>query len=359
MPLTPEQFHTLYDSVAQPVVLVRQGAVFACNCCAGELFAPGTPLSDYLQPDTALPEAPLSLPLLLDGVRISAAVQPVEDSLLLFLPARSEDDDASAFGRAAQSIAAPLTTLLSVSGMIFPALADAEDPVLQQNLAVLNRACYQLLRATENLTDLSFVKHGRLPLALERTDLNDFLDGLCQNAGELCRQTGRTLETELPQAPVYAWIDRRQLRRALLALLSNAIKFTPPESTLRLFLSRLGKRAVIRLADCGEGMEDGILADAFHRYARPEEPEDPRRGAGFSLPVVQAIVQAHGGSLLLQSQAGSGTEVLISLPLGEPEDQTLLRSSHVSIDRSGGFVPELVELSDVLPAEAFDVRNFL
>ena len=63
----------------------------------------------------------------------------------------------------------------------------------------------------------------------------------------------------------------------------HGVSGTPPESTLRLFLSRLGKRAVIRLADCGEGMEDGILADAFRRYARPEEPEDPRRGAGFSL----------------------------------------------------------------------------
>ena len=230
---------------------------------------------------------------------------------------------------------------------------------MQQNLAVLNRACYQLLRASENLTDLSYVQHGRLPLSLEKTDLTDFLDGLAQRADELCRQMGLTLEADLPQAPIFVWIDRRQVRRALLALLSNAVKFSAPGGTLHLTLTRHGRRAVIRLSDSGEGMDAEILCSAFHRYARPEVPEDSRFGAGFSLPVVQAIMQAHGGSILLQSQRGGGTDALLTLPAGGPTDRTLLKSPRISVDRSGGFVPELVELSDVLPPQVFDVRNFL
>ena len=50
---------------------------------------------------------------------------------------------------------------------------------------------------------------------------------------------------------------------------------------------------------------------------------------------------------------------LLTLPAGEPTDRTLLKSPRISVDRSGGFVPELVELSDVLPPQVFDVRNFL
>ena len=167
------------------------------------------------------------------------------------------------------------------------------------------------------------------------------------------------MEADLPQAPIFVWIDRRQVRRALLALLSNAIKFTAPQSVLHLSLTRLGKRAVIRLSDSGEGMDAEVLISAFHRYARPDVPEDARLGAGFSLPVVQAIMQAHGGSVLLQSQKGGGTDALLTLPAEEPADRTLLKSPRVTIDRSGGFVPELVELSDVLPPEVFDVQNFL
>ena len=70
-------------------------------------------------------------------------------------------------------------------------------------------------------------------------------------------------------------------------------------------------------------------------------------------------MQAHGGSILLQSQRGGGTDALLTLPAGEPTDRTLLKSPRISVDRSGGFVPELVELSDVLPPQVFDVRNFL
>ena len=326
MTLSSEQFHTLYDGAAQPVILVRDGAVAELNCHAQELFAVGTALRAYLPQDAALPEMlyarPAVLPVMAGGVCVSANTQPLDDALLLFLPPQDTRDELAAFCRAAQSISTPLTTLLSVSGTLFPLLSEAEDPAVQQNLAVLNRACYQLLRASENLTDLSYVQHGRLPLSLEKTDLTDFLDGLAQRADELCRQMGLALEADLP-------------------------------------LTRHGRRAVIRLSDSGEGMDAEILCSAFHRYARPEVPEDSRFGAGFSLPVVQAIMQAHGGSLLLQSQRGGGTDALLTLPAGEPTDRTLLKSPRISVDRSGGFVPELVELSDVLPPQVFDVRNFL
>ena len=347
MTLSSEQFHTLYDGAAQPVILVRDGAVAELNCHAQELFAVGTAFRAYLPQDAALPEMlyarPAVLPVKAGGVCVSANTR----------------DEPAAFCRAAQSISAPLTTLLSVSGTLFPLLSEAEDPAVQQNLAVLNRACYQLLRASENLTDLSYVQHGRLPLSLEKTDLTDFLDGLAQRADELCRQMGLALEADLPQAPIFVWIDRRQVRRALLALLSNAVKFSAPGGTLHLTLTRHGRRAVIRLSDSGEGMDAEILCSAFYRYARPEVPEDSRFGAGFSLPVVQAIMQAHGGSILLQSQRGGGTDALLTLPAGEPTDRTLLKSPRISVDRSGGFVPGLVELSDVLPPQVFDVRNFL
>lgn len=216
MTLSSEQFHTLYDGAAQPVVLVQDGAVAECNCHAQEFFTAGTALCAYLPQDTALPETlytrPAILPVLAGSICVSANTQPLDGALLLFLPPRDTRDELAAFSRAAQSISTPLTTLLSVSETLFPLLSEAEDPAMQQNLAVFNRACYQLLRASENLTDLSFIQRGRLPLSLEKTDLVDFLEELSQHADDLCWQAGRTLEVDLPQAPIFVWIDRRQMR---------------------------------------------------------------------------------------------------------------------------------------------------
>ena len=377
MQLSPEQFHTLFDRAAQPVLLVQDGVITQCSSRAEGLIAPGSPIRELLPPDAVLQELiaaaptvlPLRLrtgyvtaqvlPLRLRTGYVTAQVQPLEGALLLFLPVGDDDACASALSRAAQAVSAPLTTLLSASGTIFPLLADVEDPVLQRNLAVLSRSCYQLLRASENLGDLSAALRGRLPLSMEKTDLTDFLDDFSQTAGDLCLQAGRELDVELPQAPIYLWADRRQLRRVLLALLSNAIKFTAPGTLLHLTLTRRGKRAYLRLTDGGEGMTPEVLTSAFSRYAQPQGQGDPRAGAGFSLPVVQAVIQAHGGTILLQSQKDAGTDVTLTLPVGLPQEQALLRSPRVTVDRSGGFVPELVELSDALPPEAYDVQNFL
>ena len=105
MTLSSEQFHTLYDGAAQPVILVRDGAVAELNCHAQELFAVGTALRAYLPQDAALPEMlyarPAVLPVMAGGVCVSANTQPLDDALLLFLPPQDTRDELAAFCRAA------------------------------------------------------------------------------------------------------------------------------------------------------------------------------------------------------------------------------------------------------------------
>ncbi len=360
MILSPESFHTLYNGITQPVLLLQDGLLATCNPAAAPFFQPGEPITAYLPDGEPFPseaaQHPAALQLHSGPARFCAVTQPIEEALLLFVSAAHDDERVSAvLSHAAQAISTPLTSLLSVSSAVLPLLADAEDPYLQQNLSVMSRAGYQLLRISRHLSALG----TRPALHREMTDLADFLDDLCLSAGELFEQTDRTLESQLPQAPVYAMIDRQLLQRAILALLSNAIKFTVPGSVVHLSMTRSGRRAALRISDCGEGMDSARLASAFSRFAEPPEPDDPRFGAGFSLPLVQAVVQAHGGTVLLQSQPGEGTDVLLSLPVGTPEDPSLLKSPSVHVDQSGGFSPALVELSDVLPPELFDVRNFM
>ena len=269
MTLSSEQFHTLYDGAAQPVILVRDGAVAELNCHAQELFAVGTALRAYLPQDAALPEMlyarPAVLPVMAGGVCVSANTQPLDDALLL--PPQDTRDELAAFCRAAQSISTPLTTLLSVSGTLFPLLSEAEDPAVQQNLAVLNRACYQLLRASENL---SYVQHGRLPLSLEKTDLTDFLDGLAQRADELCRQMGLALEVDLPQAPIFVWIDRRQVRRALLALgradVGELESLTPLDSGVTV-VGGSSDHCILDVTDCSRSLQVGDTVSFALRYS--------------------------------------------------------------------------------------------
>ena len=90
MQLSPEQFHTLFDRAAQPVLLVQDGVITQCSSRAEGLIAPGSPIRELLPPDAVLQEliaaAPTVLPLRLRTGYVTAQVQPLEGALLLFLP---------------------------------------------------------------------------------------------------------------------------------------------------------------------------------------------------------------------------------------------------------------------------------
>ena len=107
MQLSPEQFHTLFDRAAQPVLLVQDGVITQCSSRAEGLIAPGSPIRELLPPDAVLQEliaaAPTVLPLRLRTGYVTAQVQPLEEALLLFLPAGDDDACTSALSRAAQA----------------------------------------------------------------------------------------------------------------------------------------------------------------------------------------------------------------------------------------------------------------
>ena len=96
MQLSPEQFHTLFDRAAQPVLLVQDGVITQCSSRAEGLIAPGSPIRELLPPDAVLQEliaaAPTVLPLRLRTGYVTAQVQPLEGALLLFLPVGDDEE---------------------------------------------------------------------------------------------------------------------------------------------------------------------------------------------------------------------------------------------------------------------------
>lgn len=363
MPLSSEDFHTLYDAAAQPVLLVQAGQISACSAAVPPSVAPGRALRTLLPDGQTLPDSFEAVPCrfsvcLPEGV-CAANTQPLDGCVLVFLSLPQEAAGAAALERAALAVNLPLSSITAAASALTPLLTGVEDPAQRRSLSEISRAYYQLLRLSSDLSEFSRVLRSGLRISAEKDDLGAFLAEVCMHADSLCAAAGRTLQYELPAAPVPAWFDRRLIRRAVLALLSNAVKFSAPGSTIRLTLTRMHQRACIRVTDTGDGMDAHTLAGAFRRAAESPTPGDARIGAGFSLPLVEAIAQAHGGSLLLQSTPQQGTDVCLTLPLGQPKDASLLKSPFVHVDRTGGFPAELVGLADVLPPECFDLRGLL
>jgi cell cycle sensor histidine kinase DivJ len=132
----------------------------------------------------------------------------------------------------------------------------------------------------------------------------------------------RQVARELPEIIA----DRRACRQILINLLSNAVKFTPAEGSVTVSIGRERDHVVLAVSDTGIGVGEGDLprlGDPFFQagdaYRRPHE------GTGLGLSVVRGLVGLHDGSLSIESGAGIGTTVTVSLPLRCRDDRPVAK----------------------------------
>jgi two-component system, OmpR family, sensor kinase len=173
----------------------------------------------------------------------------------------------------------------------------------------------RLARISDQLLMLSAVGHTDAlllaPVALDR---------LAHEAGRRwSAASGRVVAVDAPE-PVSVLADEERLRHALDALVENALNATEPEGRVTIAASVRKGRAVLAVADTGVGIADGDRARIFDRFARGPNAEG-RPGTGLGLPIVEAIAQAHGGAITLDSAAGAGATFSMALgaPLAAPQ----------------------------------------
>ena len=349
----------LLGSLAQPAFYEKDGKVLFCNRLAGECRVRiGHDVTQLLPDGAKLPSGgdPVQAELALPGGQTAAAIVPYLDGrLYLLTPPDRVQLQPQALLAIAQSIRTPLSNLFGVAAALFPRLETLEDPELQEQTAAMNRAYYQLLRLTCNLTDMRSALLGELRLRREKEELTGFFRKLFDRASPLIRAAGRELVYTCSAKPFCGWIDRQRLERAVWDVLSNALKFTAKGGVITAELEYTHTTAILRVHDDGDGLTAEELSTAFSAFDRDFALGDPRWGAGFGLPLAEHIARLHGGALLLESGGETGTTVTLSLSLQVPGTKELqFRSPTATIDYTGGYPHELVELSNVLPLSEFD-----
>jgi signal transduction histidine kinase len=110
--------------------------------------------------------------------------------------------------------------------------------------------------------------------------------------------------------------DQRALRQVLLNLLSNAVKFTPKDGVVTLFARSDAEGGVaFGVEDTGAGIAPGDLKKVFEPFGQGQHDiAVSEKGTGLGLPIVKGLIEAHGGSVTLESELGRGTTVTVRLP---------------------------------------------
>lgn len=220
-------------------------------------------------------------------------------------------------GIASHELKTPLTSLeLQVAGLqrlaaLQPGLAVSDDRI-QSKCESIVRQIGRLTGLINNLIDVGRITSGRLGLERERVDLGEVVRGVIERAQEAIRRSGSEVALAMPAAVVGTW-DRARLETVVTNLVSNAVKFgngKPIEISVR----AAEKRAVLTVRDQGIGVSAEDRNRIFERFERAVSQRH-FGGFGLGLWVAREAVEAHGGTIRVETRAGAGSEFTVELPL--------------------------------------------
>lgn len=210
-------------------------------------------------------------------------------------------------------IRSPLSVILGYAEMLYDEAkqrgAQDEEEMLQR----LSSSALAIYALVTNYLDLSTIEAGQLKLAMLPVALNDLLGEVArQYEGEAQRRRitlAFHLEEELPLVTG----DVVALRRVVVNLLHNALKFTPPQGQVTVSSIRRRAEVVVAVSDTGPGIATAEIPALFEKYRRAKKAQSIE-GAGLGLFIVKTLVEAHGGWVEVQSGPGQGARFLVFLP---------------------------------------------
>jgi PAS domain S-box-containing protein len=184
-----------------------------------------------------------------------------------------------------------------------------------QGMEVVGRNSERLLALINDLLTLSHIETRALDLHRERTFIAGLVDDVRSQIAPIAAAKSVALTFDCSPGTASVDVDHEQLNRALLNLLTNAVKFTPTGGTVTLQARRRGTDLVFTISDTGVGIpqdEQGQLFTRFFRSSTATRMAIP--GTGLGLVIVKRIVEEHGGTISLASAPDKGTTVTIKIP---------------------------------------------
>ncbi|MBY0551823.1 MAG: hybrid sensor histidine kinase/response regulator [Candidatus Obscuribacterales bacterium] len=202
-----------------------------------------------------------------------------------------------------------------------------------------------LLNMIQSLLEIYRYEAGAQPLYFDEVDLQLVAETCAREISPLAQQHGIQLRVEIPGDVQKIMADRVAVRRVIMNLMDNAIKYTPGGGEIEVFAENLDGKVRLEIADTGIGISNDALPRLFNRYwhrgdKRISERANNKQSCGLGLYLCKQIVDAHNGRIWCVSQPGKGSRFTVEFPCGVT--RSLPATTHPSV----AFLPAVISLAD-------------
>lgn len=219
---------------------------------------------------------------------------------------------------ASHELKTPITTISGQAQIALRRLSKQKE--LPPELATTGTALAKIVEQTrrlnslvDDLLDLGSLRAGKLKLQLKQCDLVDVCREVIEDQRLL---TGRTIELTSPPAPVNVECDYNRISQVIVNLVSNAIKYSPEDSSVKVSVGMGEGKAIVQVQDAGKGIPEDQQTQIFEPFYRaPDAQTSAKRGMGLGLAISKDIVERHGGRTWCESFPGNGTTFVVEMPL--------------------------------------------
>lgn len=253
--------------------------------------------------------------LLVVGLIVSTQTVRIREQANARIEAERERTRSNLLAAVSHDLRTPLASIRGSAEVLLDPAAVPSESERRALLSAIRDEADRLAHLVTDLLELTRLDSGVVRVKKDWVPLEEVLSSALHRVE--AGLVDRAVEVRLPDVMLFVSADSALLEQALVHLLENAIKYSPPSSPLEISASQQGASVMIAIADRGPGLAPGDEQRVFDKFYRAADQKVP--GAGLGLTVCQAIIFSHGGTLRAENRSGGGACFTITLPQeGEP-----------------------------------------
>jgi signal transduction histidine kinase len=219
-------------------------------------------------------------------------------------------------GMAAHDLRNPLGAISSFSDFILEDCGSKLDPDSLEFLQIIKSTSVYMLKMVEGILDLSYIQSGKIQLNLKRMDYKPFFSNIIRLSSNLAAKKQIRIAQSCASEHCMVNIDEVKIQQVLSNIISNAIKYSPPDTTITIKAHKEYPFIVTQIQDQGYGIPEEEFNLIFEPFKRSSVVKDPgEKSTGLGLAICKNIVEAHRGKIWVESTLDKGSTFYFSLPM--------------------------------------------